>query len=139
MPDSARGMSYSHPLMLGMRRLSIPKISCDGETMTTREQEILEDIRQTVSGFAERLRGYRVVLFGSRAAGMARPRSDFDIGVDGSAPLPLKTFYDLAGRLDELRTLYRIDWVDLRRVSPAFRTEALKHCQEIFHATTTVD
>jgi uncharacterized protein len=78
------------------------------------------------------LRGYRVVLFGSRAAGDARDRSDFDVGVLGDAPLPLKTFYEMEDLFDGIETLYRIDWVDLNRVSPEFRREALKKSETLY-------
>ena len=55
------------------------------------------------------LRGYRVVLFGSRTAGTSRDRSDFDVGVMGDTPLPLATFYKMEDLFDEIPTLYRID------------------------------
>ena len=78
------------------------------------------------------LRGYRIVLFGSRAAGNALERSDFDVGVLGDAPLPLKTFYEMEDLFDRIETLYRIDWVDLNRVSPKFRNEALKKTEPLY-------
>ncbi len=74
---------------------------------------------------AGQLAGYRVVLFGSRATGRATARSDFDLGVVGDSPLPLARFYHVGDRLQALPTLYTIDWVDLNRVSPAFRRRAL--------------
>jgi len=105
--------------------------------MTDRETEVLETIRAVLADAADLLRGHRVVLFGSRAAGVARPRSDFDIGVDGGAALPLSAFYSIADKLESLRTLYRIDWVDLCRVSAGFRAEALKQCRVIYHDATS--
>jgi predicted nucleotidyltransferase len=93
---------------------------------------ITEEIRKVCARKAVDLRGYRVVLFGSRAAGDARDRSDFDIGVLGDAPLPLKTFYEMEDRFDGIETLYRIDWVDLNRVSPEFRREALKKTETLY-------
>ncbi len=45
--------------------------------------------------FAPQLRGHRVILFGSRASGTARLRSDFDVGVIGDEPLPVKVFYEI--------------------------------------------
>lgn len=73
----------------------------------------------------EALAGRRVVLFGSRAHGRARERSDFDIGVVGDAPLPLSDYYAIEDKLDALPTLYRIDWVDFARASETFRHRAL--------------
>jgi len=78
------------------------------------------------------LRGYQVVLFGSRVSGGASERSDFDIGIFGEAPLPLNTFYKMEELIEEIPTLYRIDWVDLNRVSPGFLHEAMKHTEVLY-------
>jgi predicted nucleotidyltransferase len=75
-----------------------------------------------------------VVIFGSRARGDAKPRSDFDLGVVGNTPLPLTDFYALAEELDKLKTLYRFDWVDLVRASENFRQSALKNVVVIYEA-----
>lgn len=105
--------------------------------MSDRASQVLNDIRAVLAASASQLRGHRVVLFGSRAAGTARDRSDFDIGVDGEAPLPLAAFYAIADKLESLRTLYRIDWVDLRRTSDRFRAEALKCSRILYHDPST--
>ena len=91
-----------------------------------RDQEIKEQIRRQVARAGRQLVGYRVFLFGSRACGMARPRSDFDVGVMGPAPLPPAVFQQIEDWLDEIDTLYRIDWVDMNRVTAAFRAEAMR-------------
>jgi len=44
-------------------------------------------------------------------------------------PSALATFYKMEDLLEEIPTLYRIDWVDLNRVSPEFRREALKQTE----------
>lgn len=105
--------------------------------MSDRATEVLNEIRGVVTASAELLRGHRVVLFGSRAAGTARERSDFDIGVDGDTPLPLSAFYAISDKLESLRTLYRIDWVDLCRTSNSFRSEALKCSKVLYHDPQT--
>jgi uncharacterized protein len=64
---------------------------------------------------------YRVFLFGSRAAGTARDRSDVDIGIEGPAPVPRLTLAAIEDELDEAPTLYTIEVVDFARVSDAFR------------------
>jgi len=99
--------------------------------MTEKETEkrIKEEIRKVCTRMEADLRGYQVVLFGSRTTGAARDRSDFDVGVLGDTPLPLTTFYKMEDLFDEIPTLYRIDWVDLNRVSPEFRREALKQAE----------
>ena len=95
----------------------------------TPEKRIKAEIQKVCARMVADLHGYRVVLFGSRAARSARDRSDFDIGVLGDAPLPLATFYKMEDLFEEIPTLHRIDWVDLNRVSPEFRREALKQAE----------
>lgn len=97
-----------------------------------REAEILAMIAGVMARNAERLRGRRVLLFGSRASGKARPRSDFDLGVMGDEPLPLEDFYAIEDQLDALPTLYKIDWVDLNRASPRFRERALRQTETLY-------
>jgi predicted nucleotidyltransferase len=72
-----------------------------------------------------------VFLFGSRVTGAARPYSDFDIGVIGDEPLPLDDFYAIEDQLDDLPTLYKIDWVDFNRVSPRFSERATQQVEVI--------
>jgi predicted nucleotidyltransferase len=67
---------------------------------------------------------YRIFLFGSRAAGTARPRSDIDIGIEGPAPVPFETLTAIAEDLEDVRSLYSIDVVDFRRVPERFRQVA---------------
>src|SRR5581483_669005 len=87
----------------------------------SREEQVKRMIADVMRRFAPQLRGHRVVLFGSRASGKARPRSDFDIGVIGGKPLPVKVFYEIDDMLENLPTLYRIDWVDLNKAAPSLR------------------
>src|SRR5712691_3298198 len=67
---------------------------------------------------------YRVFLFGSRAAGAARDRSDIDIGIEGPGPVPRAALAAIHEELEEAPTLYSIDVVDFARVSEAFRRVA---------------
>lgn len=97
-----------------------------------REQQILENIRSVFDKEKEALAGRRVLLFGSRAAGTARLRSDFDIGIDGDRPLDPVSFQRLADRLDAIETLYRIDFVDMRSLPERFRNEALRKTEVLF-------
>jgi predicted nucleotidyltransferase len=97
-----------------------------------REIEIKNMIAEVMQRNAVRLHGHRVFLFGSRAAGDAGPHSDFDIGVVGDEALPLDDFYALEDQLDDLPTLYKIDWVDFNRVSPRFSERAMR-LVEVIH------
>jgi|ETNmetMinimDraft_35_1059890.scaffolds.fasta_scaffold71116_3 predicted nucleotidyltransferase len=56
---------------------------------STEERRILGMICDVIQQFNLPLQHCRVFLFGSRAAGTAHTRSDFDIGVYGKEPLPL--------------------------------------------------
>lgn len=91
-----------------------------------RVDEVKQMIRSELANAAPLLRGYKVLLFGSRARGTARPQSDFDLGVVGDSPLPLTVFYAIEDRLEALPTLHRIDWVDLNRASAEFRERAAR-------------
>jgi len=97
-----------------------------------REQEIRAMLVETMRANSNRLGGRQVVLFGSRAQGKAKSRSDFDLGVVGDTPLPLADFFAIEDMLEELPTLYRIDWVDFARVSERFRKQALQNAEVIY-------
>lgn len=96
-----------------------------------RESEIKAQIADVMRRNANRLCGHRVFLFGSRATGDARSHSDFDIGVVGDEPLPLDVFYAIEDQLDDLPTLYKIDWVDFNRASPRFSERAMQQIEVI--------
>ena len=98
----------------------------------SREDQILGWIKTGLQRFEKELVGYRIVLFGSRASGKARARSDFDLGIYGESPVPLKTFYRLGDFFDQLPTLYRIDWVDLNRASEPLRENAKRNAKVIY-------
>jgi predicted nucleotidyltransferase len=87
---------------------------------------------ETLHSVANRLGRRKVVLFGSRALGTARDRSDFDVGVVGDEAMPLEDFYAIEDLIEALPTLYRIDWVDLARVSQNFRTAAMEHAEILY-------
>lgn len=98
----------------------------------SREDQILNWIREGLSRYADELSGYKVVLFGSRARRTHRKRSDFDIGVVGDSPLSLKTYYRISDFLEALPTLYRIDWVDLNRASEKLKENALENAVVLY-------
>lgn len=59
--------------------------------------------------------------FGSRTFGRARRRSDLDIAIGGTVPLPVSTRIDLAEAFDESELPIEVDLVDLNEVTPEFR------------------
>ena len=99
----------------------------------TREDTIKQLIKQEILKVSSELRGYRVFLFGSRAIGNARERSDFDIGIIGDEPISLQTFYKIDDLLDSIETLYKIDFVDFNRAASSLKTEALKVVEPLFN------
>lgn len=102
--------------------------------MTDREEEVRCLLQDLFERSRQRLVGHRVILFGSRARGDARTRSDFDLAVTGPSPLPLADFYALADQIEALPTLYRFDWVDLARTGTRFRESALEHAEVLLEA-----
>lgn len=104
------------------------------DAITSREQEIKNAILAALIPLRQKLKGYRVFPFGSRAEGTARPRSDFDIGILGDQPLSRALFFEIQDRLENIRTLYRIDLVDFTRVNSGFKSEALQHTETLYEA-----
>jgi predicted nucleotidyltransferase len=98
----------------------------------SREEQIIDLVKATIARASADLHGYKCILFGSRARGTASKRSDFDIGIVGPHPLPLSTYYKIADMLDQIPTLYMIDWVDLERVDSSFKKTALMNAKVIY-------
>lgn len=97
-----------------------------------RENQIKDMIVRRLCEAKELLQGHKVLLYGSRVRGLARLRSDFDIGIWGEEPLPLGAFYKLEDMLEELPTLYKIDLVDLNRTSAKFQQQALSQVETLY-------
>ena len=69
---------------------------------------------------------HRALLFGSRATGRARDRSDWDIGIVGSTPRDGAMLERIREALDRLPTLRIFEVVDLSTAPPELRTRALR-------------
>ena len=102
------------------------------KTEAEREAEIIKMLEDLFSARKADLVKHRVLLFGSRARGNAKRQSDFDLAIDGDAPLAVKKFYEIEEALDDLPTLYSFDWVDLAKANPRFREEAIKSARVIY-------
>ena len=74
---------------------------------------------------------YRVFFFGSRVANKGSTRSDIDIGLEGKKPIPAHALAAIREEIENLPTLYTIDVVDFRTVTPDFRAVALKQTEAI--------
>ena len=68
----------------------------------------MENLYRKIAAIGRRFQAERVVLFGSRARGDNRSRSDIDIAVFGASPDDLPAFRE---QLDELPTLLEFDLV----------------------------
>lgn len=73
------------------------------------------------------LRKYRVFFFGSRVSGKADERSDIDLGIEGSEPIPSVAMLDIQEEIENLPILYKIEVVDFREVSKRFKDVAKQH------------
>jgi len=96
------------------------------------ESQVLNWIIHILDQHKDELKNNKVYLFGSRSRQTQKPRSDFDIAIQGKEPINLKLFYQIENRLENLPTLYKIDLVDLNRTSKSFREHALKQSKCIY-------
>lgn len=90
------------------------------------EKEQVEALlEKIVAILRETLHPARILLFGSRSKGEARPYSDFDIAVAG-ADLDLRKERVVKEKLDEGLGIYTVDVIDLDRVEEDFRDLVLR-------------
>lgn len=94
---------------------------------TKRVHEIIEEIKIVCETHKDLLINKKLILFGSRATGKYKERSDFDLGILSGESDNFVSLCKLKDALDELPTLYSIDLVDLNNVPVSFRNEALKN------------
>lgn len=64
---------------------------------------------------------HTVWAFGSRATGRAKPYSDLDLAIIGSAPLGMATHATLADAFSESDLPWKVDLVEWAKTSEAFR------------------
>ena len=69
-----------------------------------RAEEVIEEVADLCRHFQAK----KVILYGSRAKGTARERSDIDIAVSG-----VDNFELLVEKVEELPTLYSVDMVNM--------------------------
>lgn len=63
-----------------------------------------DDVIKNVAKLCRDFEAEKVILYGSRAKGTARERSDIDIAVSG-----VENFDELAEKVEKLLTLYSVD------------------------------
>ncbi len=69
---------------------------------------------------------YQVFLFGSRAVGNAKHKSDIDVGIWGKQALSLKTKIAIEEDIEESIVPYKVDIVDFWTVDETFKKYALQ-------------
>ena len=67
-----------------------------------------EEVIEEVANLCRQFQAKKIILYGSRAKGTARERSDIDIAVSG-----VDNFELLVDKVEELPTLYSVDMVNM--------------------------
>ena len=75
-----------------------------GRVIIVRAEEVIEEVADLCRQFQAK----KVILYGSRAKGTARERSDIDIAVSG-----VENFELLVEKVEELPTLYSVDIINM--------------------------
>lgn len=96
------------------------------------------DARTLKASIVERIRArlpfphYRLFLFGSRAAGGADARSDFDIGIEAPMEIPLHIIHEIREDLDRIPVLQKIEVVDFAAATEDFKAVALQKIEVLY-------
>jgi len=91
------------------------------------KEKIVEIIKRQLN-----LPHYKVFLFGSQANKKADERSDLDIGIEASSPLPPHVLAKIREELDQLPVIQKIDLVDFNLVSSDFKEVALQSIEVLY-------
>ena len=94
--------------------------------LTKTEKEIKKIIFQFLDP-----KEYQVFIFGSRATGKARKYSDYDIGILGKKPVPLKVLGKIEEALEESDLPYKIEVVDFSLLPSDFKKVALSKTKKL--------
>ncbi len=80
-----------------------------------------EDITQKVVDLLKQdLNPQRIILFGSRAKGTAKPYSDIDIAIEGGKALDHRERRKLKEKIEEISGIYTVDLIFLDLVEKDF-------------------
>lgn len=98
------------------------------------EYYAVEKLKKDILDIAARylnLKYYRIFFFGSKVAKTNFPRADIDIGIEGLESVPAKIKLQIEEELENIPTLYKLDFVDFKEVSEKFKREAKKFIEFI--------
>ena len=93
-------------------------------------ERLKKEIRQITNKYLD-LKDYKIFFFGSRVAGRGNERSDIDVGIEGNEPIPANIMFKIKDDIENLKTLYKIEFVDFKSVAPDFQKVALQYIEEI--------
>jgi predicted nucleotidyltransferase len=90
------------------------------------EDRHLETIKRILTQYAA---GCEVLAFGSRVDGTSRPSSDLDLAIVGEEKLDRRNKMLLREAFEESDLPFRVDVIDYKAVSDAFRGIIQKQCE----------
>lgn len=93
-------------------------------------RKLKKEILKIISKYLD-LKKYQVFFFGSRVSGRASERSDIDIGIEGSKPIPLDVLAKIKEEIREIPTLYHLDVVDFKNIDQDFYKVARQNIELI--------
>lgn len=85
-------------------------------------------VARQVAAIVRRVTGdpsFRVFLFGSRASGESRARSDIDIGIEGPTSLSPEAMLAIREACEALPTLHTVEVVDFATVPRSFQEQVV--------------
>jgi len=94
------------------------------------EEKLKEDILRILSKHLD-LSRYKVFFFGSRVKGNSDERSDIDLAVEGPK-IPSHVKLEIQEELENLPTLYKIDFVDFNEVDDDFKKVAKQFIEYLY-------
>lgn len=98
--------------------------------MAKKLTKIEKEIRKIIFQFLSP-NEYQVFIFGSRASGKARKYSDYDIGILGKKPVPLKVLGKIEEALEESDLPYKVEVVDFSLLPSGFKKVALSKIKKL--------
>ena len=90
---------------------------------------IAPEVKKKIIGILNGLFGHpKIYLYGSRAKGTFRDRSDIDVAVDAGRDLDSSEIGEARSVLEATNIIYKIDVVDLSSAGPEFKEQILTGC-----------
>jgi len=93
------------------------------------EEKLKKEIIDILSKYLD-LKDYKVFFFGSRTREFVDERADIDIGIEGPE-IPTDIFLQIQEEIENIPTLYKIDFVDFNKVDDFFKKIAKEKIEEI--------